>query len=183
MAKKKLKPTLPSDEAEILEKGFLGNLSDGKKFITDGHSLLLADKVVKGWALKKFDGYRSKDTKDGTIQKCWDDFSKREGKKAEFIGCGKADDGSTMEPMVVAVLRQENGEVVCVNPWILKFALSLVGADALSVSSGKKWTQEPMNILRGEGVVGMLMPMRYSSRDLDKYDLTGPAIPLIEEKP
>ena len=28
-------------------------MSDGKKFITDGHSLLLADKVVKGWALKK----------------------------------------------------------------------------------------------------------------------------------
>ena len=180
MLKKKLKATLPKDEAEIVEKGFSGNLTDNKKFITDGHSLLLVERVVKGWTLKKFDGFQSKPPKDDTIQKCWDDHANRDGKTAEFIGCGKVGNDMDGESLFVAALRCENGEVVCVNPWILKFALSMVGADSVSVSSGLKWNQDPINLLRGEEVVGMVMPMRFGSRDLEAYDLTGPAVPLVE---
>ena len=180
--KKKLKPTLPKDEAEILEKGFVGTLNESKKFITDGHSLLLVKRVVKGWPLKKFDGFQSKPPKDEVIQKCWDDAANRKGKRAEFIGCGKTIVDVDDEPMFIAALRHENGEVVGVNPWILKFAALMVGADGLSVSSGLKWATEPINLLRGEEVAGMLMPLRKYGSDLENYDLTGPSVPLVETK-
>jgi hypothetical protein len=180
MEKKKLKPRLPKDEAEIIDKGFQGNLTESKRFITDGHSLLLAERVVKGWTLKKFEGFQSKPVTDASINVLWEPTAKRSGKKASFIGCGRVGFDSDDEPIVVAVVRSENGETVGVNPWILKFAASIVGADGLSVSSGPKWAIDPINLLRGEEVVGMIMPMRYYGSDLGDYDLDGPAAPLSE---
>ena len=37
--KKKLKPALPKNEAEIVAKGFEGNIAESTKFITDMRSL------------------------------------------------------------------------------------------------------------------------------------------------
>jgi hypothetical protein len=172
-----LKPALPKDESVILELGFTGNISEDKKFITDGHSLILAERVTKGWEIERpKDGW--KPVKVDSIQKLWDGTVSREGKAAEFIGCGKISEVLEDGPTFVAVLRKEDGATVCVNPWILQFAVLMVSAESLSVDPGPTWFQKPILLHRGVDVVAMIMPMRFTGHDLADYNLTGPAVPL-----
>lgn len=175
MPKKKLKPTLPKEEKEILEKGFDGNITDSKKFVTDGHSMFLAAAVPKGIKFDKNEVFYGKPVTEASIQTVWDEAEKRERVPAEFIGCGKPD-----EDTVVAVLRDERNRITTCNPYILKFNLAFLKADALAFGPGPKFYQEMMVLLREGKIVGAVMPMRFFEQDMQAYDLTAPAVPWSE---
>lgn len=174
MVKKKLKPILPKDENEVFEKGFGGNISGCKKFVTDGHFMFLASSAPKRLVFKKNSDYGNPVT-ESSIQKCWDTAENRESVSANFIGCGKPS-----QDMVVAVVRDDRAHFCTFNPWILKFALIATQANAMTVSSGPHFYQEMMVLLRDGKMVGAVMPMRYFESDMSAYDLTVPAIPLSE---
>jgi hypothetical protein len=175
MLKKNLKPTLPQEEDEILEKGFRGNIADSKKFITDGHLMFLADSVPKGIKFGRPKDYFGSYAKEDGIQRTWDAAEERYQVAANFIGCGKPD-----AETVVAVLRDERGRCATFNPWKLKFALWITKADGLAFSSGGLYWSEMLVLLREGKVVGALMPMRWIQSSMDLYDLTSPAVPLSE---
>jgi hypothetical protein len=78
----------------------------------------------------------------------------------------------------VAVIRDDENRIAIVDPYILKLVLSSVSADAIAVSAGKDYATEPIALLRAEKFAAFVMPMRYGSRDLSDYDLTGPAVDL-----
>ena len=181
MQLKKLKPTLPKDAQEILDKGFEGNVSKSKKFITDGHSIVLVSEadadMVADAADKKREDY-SGVVKEKSIQELWDDVSGRKRQPAEFIGCVNVGKDAEGAPIIIAVIRSKDKGIVGVNPWKLKWCLSTTKADGIAVATAKKWQAEPMTILRGETVVGIIMPMRYTESDLCEYDLTGEAAAL-----
>lgn len=173
MAKKQLAPRLPSDEKEVFEKGFEGNIADGKKFVTDGHSMFLAAAAPAGMIFKSGDNPRNP-VKDASVQNVFDEAEKREQVVAHFIGCGKP-----REDLVVAVIRDERGRYATFNPYILKFALIGSQADGLAFAAGAKYDKDMMTLLRDGKVVGAIMPMRIDVMfHLYDYDLTGPAVPL-----
>jgi len=164
---KTLKPVLPKDAKEIEPNGWRGNISRSKKFITDGHSIILASAIVPGFKASECKYGRVPPTlKD--MQKVWGDANKRPTVPAHFIGCGRPKD---MES-IVAVIRDDNGRVLIVDHYILKFALSAVHASEIHVSAGPKYEIEPLAIFHGTGIVALVMPMRYTRVDLREYDLT-----------
>lgn len=171
---KKLKAALPKDEKEILEKGFQGNITDSKKFVTDEHSMFLAAIAPKGMLFTRTDDSTIKAVPERSIQKVWDKYEKRQSIPAEFIGCGKPFFDTER---VVAVLRA--GErVVILDPWIFKFALSVTGGDSLTIDASEKYWQEAVVLMRDGKMVGAVMPMRYGKKEFEDYDLTGPAVKL-----
>lgn len=173
MGTKKLKPTLPKDEKEIFEKGFQVNISASKRFVTDGHSMILAAAAPDGMLFKDDELYGSK-VEVKKIQSFWDNAEKRDKVPAHFIGCGKVVD------VFVAVVRDEKGRIAVFNPWILKFALMASQADAFAISPSIQYWQDFMVLLREGKLVGSIMPMRYGEIDLMAYDLAVPAVPLSE---
>ena len=177
MDKKKLKPTLPKDEKEIFEKGFEGNIAGGKKFVTDGHSMFLAEAAPDGMLFRAAEDYGGKPVKNASIQAVWNKAEKRKHVAAHFIGCGvirtRLDESD-----VVAVVRDEQGRCAMFNPWILAFVLMCSRADSFAFSSGHQYCFDMMALLREGKVVGAIMPLRYSEQDLTAYDLTGPAVEL-----
>jgi hypothetical protein len=175
MAKKKLTPRLPSDEKEVFEKGFEGNIADGKKFVTDGHSMFLAAAAPAGMIFPKPDEEAErKPVKDASVQNVFDKAEKRKQVVAHFIGCGKF-----REDLVVAVIRGERGRYAAFNPYILKFALIGSQADGLAFTAGAKYDKDMMALLRDGKVVGAIMPVRLDVLfHLCDYDLTGPAVEL-----
>ncbi len=165
---KELKPVLPKDAKEISDNGFKGNISKHEKFITDGNSMILASAVRKGFEIKlPVEGIHRSPTLAG-MQNTWDAANDRTTIPAHFIGCGIAAGSET----VIAVIRDDNSRVLIVNPYILKFAMSAVKADALHVSAGPKYDQDPLIIFHGTSIVALVMPMRYTRVDLREYDLT-----------
>ena len=113
------------------------------------------------------------------MEPLWNKMVARKGKRASFIGCGKIDPLLPGDnPTFIAVVRRDHGEVVGINPWILKFAESMVSFDSLSVDAGSMWYQKPILSLRGADAVGMIMPMRFTGSDMKSYDLDGPAMSL-----
>ena len=165
---KTLKPVLPKDAKEISDKGFQGNISKHKEFITDGHLMILASAVQKGFEIKlPIKGLPGSPSLAG-MKNIWDAANDRPTVPAHFIGCGHPGD---MES-IVAVIRDDNGRVLTVDPYILKFALSAVHADEIHVSAGPKYDQDPLIIFHGTSIVALVMPMRYTRVDLREYDLT-----------
>ena len=141
--------------------------------------MLLASALTKETETKRPEDYYGKPPKDEKIQPLWDSVVSRESRTANFIGCGKiAPILEGDDPTFFAAIRHEYGEVVAVNPWILKFAVRAVGADGLSVDSGSMWFQKPIALLRGKEVVGMIMPMRFTGSNFKDYDLSGSPVPL-----
>jgi hypothetical protein len=175
MGNKKLTPHLPKDEAEIAEKGFLGNISTNKKFITDGHSMFMASDVTPGMIFKKKDPYiwrPGKPPDEASMQRVWDAAEVREGVGAHFIGCAK------LRGFLVAVIRDEQTRFFAADPYILALCLTAVKADSLSVSAGLHYEREPLALLREGRIVALVMSMRFSETDLSGYDLSVPAVPL-----
>jgi hypothetical protein len=165
---KTLRPALPTDVKEIADKGFLGNISKHEKFITDGHSMILASAVRDGFEIKLPDEGLHRSPALSGMQTCWDAANDRKTVHAHFIGCGHPGE---MESLV-AVIRDDNGRILIVDPYILKFALSSVKGDEVHISEGPKYDVEPLAIFHGLGIVALVMPMRYTRDDLKKYDLT-----------
>ncbi len=165
---KTLKPVLPKDVKEITANGWRGNISTHEKFITDCHSMILASASVPGFKPRKYeDGLISHPTLKA-MQATWDAANDSPTIPAHFIGCGIAAGTET----VIAVIRDGNGRVLIVDPYILKFAMSAVEADSLHVSAGPKYDQDPLIIFHGTSIVALVMPMRYTRVDLREYDLT-----------
>ena len=177
---KKLKPTLPKDEKEIFEKGFTGNISGSAKFVTDGHSIFLAASAPSGMIFKKAEHHWGKPVAEKLMQGLWDTAEKRERVPAHFLGCGKVKDTHFDEDKFVAVLRDEKDRVAVFDPWILKFVVSVTGADGFAFGPGERFYQEILVVLREESIVGCIMPMRYGVAELKGYKLDTPAVLLSE---
>jgi hypothetical protein len=164
---KTLKPVLPKDVKEIELKGWRGNISTHEKFVTDGHSMILASAAVPEFKPRKYeDGVISHPTLKA-MQVTWDAANDRPTIPAHFIGCGIAAGSET----VIAVIRDDNSRVLIVDPYILKYAMSAVEAESLHVSAGPKYDQDPLIIFHGTSIVALVMPMRYTRVDLREYDL------------
>ena len=154
-----------------------GNITDSKKFVTDGHSMFLLDATPKGMIFKKDEiGFR-RTVSEASIQNCWDVAEKREQVQAQFIGCGKKNTDT-----FVAVVRDERGRIAAFNPWILKFVLMVTQADALAFSPSPNYNAEMAVALCKGKIVGAVMPMRIFVCDLAAYDLTGPAVSIKDEE-
>jgi hypothetical protein len=164
---KTLKPVLPKDTKEIDLKGWSGNVSPSKKFITDGHSMILGSAVVSGFKPRECENGSSSPTLK-SMQSLWDAANNRPTVPAYFIGCRHPKGTES----IVTVIRDGNGRVLIVDPYILKFALSAVHADEIHVSAGPKYEIEPLAIFHGTGIVALVMPMRYMWANLREYDLT-----------
>jgi hypothetical protein len=173
MAKKKLKPTLPKVEKEILEKGFGGNIAAGTKFVTDGHSVFLASAAPDGMLFTKSERLGLNPVTDASILAVWNPTEKREQIKAQFIGCGKV-----FVDTVVAVVRDEKNRIASFNPWILKFVLAATQADGFAFGPTDQYCYDAMVLLREGKMVGAIMPMRVFRDDLEAYDLTRPEVSL-----
>lgn len=166
---KTLKPVLPKDAKEIELNGWRGNISTHKEFVTDGRSMILATEIRAGITLKNAPMDFCRPLSLDGIQKLWDAANDRPTVPAHFIGCGHPKD---MES-IVAVISDDNGRVLIVDPYILKFALSAVHADEIHMSAGPKYKIEPLAIFHGTSIVALVMPMRYTPLvDLREYDIT-----------
>lgn len=182
MDKKKLKPTLPKDEEEIFSKGYEGSVSESKKFVTDGHSMFLAEyaspEVVSKARSRGREDVDKKASEQG-IQVKWDGVVVKRRVKAEFIGCcNLRSTFADEDPLIVAVVRSQDRGCIGVNPWILAWCVKSTGADGIELSAGGDWRSTPLVLLRGETIVGMVMPKRLNEMDMEAYDLTGDAVGL-----
>ena len=165
---KTLKPVLPKDVKEITANGWRGNISTHKKFITDGHSMILASASVPGFKPRKYEDGPIWHPTLKSMQAIWDAANDRPTIPGHFIGCVHPAGTES----IIAVIRDDNGRVLIVNPYILRFAMSAVKADTLHVSAGPKYDIEPLAIFHGTSIVALVTTMSFTRIDLREYDLT-----------
>ena len=177
MAKKKaLAPRLPHSFEDLCEKGFLENVSKSKRFVTDGHSLLLRKMVTDKKLVKKVDR-KDGHVEEAAIASLWNAVAERQHAMAHFIGCGRVKEGG--DSRVVACLKGGGNRFVFVDSYKLAFVVRATNADTLVISEERDWASAPVAICRRDTICGMLMPMRYSVGDLKAYDLkTAAPVPL-----
>lgn len=155
MAKKKaLVPRLSHGFEDLCEKGFLQNISKSKRFVTDGHSLLLREMVIDKKLVKAVDSSHGH-VEEGRIASLWNTVAKRQHATVHFIGCGQVKGGSK----VALACLTDGKRIVFVDPYKLAFLVWATKADALAIANGKDWASAPVVICRKDMMCGMLMPV------------------------
>jgi len=168
------------EDGDEWRPGFAGDCSQSPLYVTDGHILLLASAITpeitierseERWALK-----HATETGIGDV---WKPAEKRNDMIADFIGvCEYVD--STSE---VAFLRDASGRVMVVDAHLLAFGVSAVHPDTLTVSGAPitaRWFDTALALRRAGKLVGLLMSMRLSTDDFQRYDMHGEPVDLTE---
>lgn len=177
--KKQLTPRLPSDDQELAEKGFLGNHSRSKDWVTDGVAVFRFLKLNNGFlrdAIRHSDALAK--VASDKIEQLWEMTEKARKVDASFIGCGRI--GTGEQAKYAAFLRDLRSRLVLVNAYKLSFVLRCVEPDSMAISASLDPSERAVAFYRKGTMVAALMPMRYSMSDIENlgYDWKVDAIAL-----
>lgn len=178
---KKLTPRLPNDEVELAEKGFNGNQSRSKDWVTDGHVVFRFAQTrsrILNEAMRHYEA-NARFNSD-KIEGLWELTEKTRKVDAAFIGCGRIGKGEYAR--FAAFLRDDKARVIAVNPHKFSFVLRCTNPDSFAISAASKPFERAIAFFKKGVMVALLMPLRYEAGDLEDvgYDWKAESVPLTE---